>query len=210
MEKIIKIGAEATISSTKWFEVSAISKIRHKKNYRPVEIDNLIRVQRTIKEANIINKTRLLKIDVPIIYFVDPNNAEIIMEKVDGTRIKEYLDNKNIDCEGIGWKIGHMVGKLHKNNIIHGDLTTSNMIIRKNNNICLIDFGLANQSNKLEDKGVDIKLLKGILNSAHNDVFKIVFDNFLAGYESIMKNSFEQIISIVKQIEMRGRYARVD
>ena len=210
MEKIIKIGAEATISSTKWFEVSAISKIRHKKNYRPVEIDNLIRVQRTIKEANIMNKTRLLKIDVPIIYFVDPNNAEIIMEKVDGPRIKEYLDNKNIDCEGIGWKIGHMVGKLHKNNIIHGDLTTSNMIIRKNNNICLIDFGLANQSNKLEDKGVDIKLLKGILNSAHNDVFKIVFDNFLAGYESIMKNSFEQIISIVKQIEMRGRYARVD
>tara|TARA_B100001179_G_scaffold232905_1_gene227792 strand:+ start:1029 stop:1661 length:633 start_codon:yes stop_codon:yes gene_type:complete len=210
MEKIIKIGAEATISSTKWFEVSAISKIRHKKNYRPVEIDNLIRVQRTIKEANIMNKTRLLKIDVPIIYFVDPNNAEIIMEKVDGPRIKEYLDNKNIDCEGIGWKIGHMVGKLHKNNIIHGDLTTSNMIIRKNNNICLIDFGLANQSNKLEDKGVDIRLLKGILNSAHNDVFKIVFNNFLAGYESIMKNSFEQIISIVKQIEMRGRYARVD
>ena len=210
MEKIIKIGAEATISSTKWFEVSAISKIRHKKNYRPVEIDNLIRVQRTIKEANIMNKTRLLKIDVPIIYFVDPNNAEIIMEKVDGTRIKEYLDNKNIDCEGIGWKIGHMVGKLHKNNIIHGDLTTSNMIIRKNNNICLIDFGLANQSNKLEDKGVDIRLLKGILNSAHNDVFKIVFNNFLVGYESIMKNSFEQIISIVKQIEMRGRYARVD
>jgi|TARA_B100001013_G_scaffold47563_1_gene24960 TP53 regulating kinase-like protein len=210
MEKIIKIGAEATISSTKWFEVSAISKIRHKKNYRPVEIDNLIRVQRTIKEANIMNKTRLLKIDVPIIYFVDPNNAEIIMEKVDGPRIKEYLDNKNIDCEGIGWKIGHMVGKLHKNNIIHGDLTTSNMIIRKNNNICLIDFGLANQSNKLEDKGVDIRLLKGILNSAHNDVFKIVFNNFLVGYESIMKNSFEQIISIVKQIEMRGRYARVD
>ena len=210
MEKIIKIGAEATISSTKWFEISAISKIRHKKKYRPIEIDNLIRVQRTIKEANIMNKTRLLKIDVPIIYFVDPNNAEIIMEKVDGPRIKEYLDNKNIDCEGIGWKIGHMVGKLHKNNIIHGDLTTSNMIIRKNNNICLIDFGLANQSNKLEDKGVDIKLLKGILNSAHNDVFKIVFDNFLAGYESIMKNSFEQIISIVKQIEMRGRYARVD
>ena len=210
MEKIIKIGAEATISSTKWFEISAISKIRHKKKYRPIEIDNLIRVQRTIKEANIMNKTRLLKIDVPIIYFVDPNNAEIIMENIDGPRVKEYLDNKNIDCAGIGWKIGHMVGKLHKNNIIHGDLTTSNMIIRKNNNICLIDFGLANQSNKLEDKGVDIKLLKGILNSAHNDVFKIVFDNFLAGYESIMKNSFEQIISIVKQIEMRGRYARVD
>ena len=100
MEKIIKIGAEATISSTKWFEISAISKIRHKKKYRPIEIDNLIRVQRTIKEANIMNKTRLLKIDVPIIYFVDPNNAEIIMENVDGPRIKEYLSNKNIDCKG--------------------------------------------------------------------------------------------------------------
>jgi len=210
MEKIIKIGAEATICRTKWFEISAISKIRHRKNYRPVEIDNLIRSQRTIKEANIINKTRLLKVDVPIIYFVDPIKAEIIMENVDGPRVKEYLDNKNVDYVDIGLKIGNIVGKLHKSNIIHGDLTTSNMIIRKNNNICLIDFGLASQSNKLEDKGVDIRLLKGILNSAHNDVFKIIFNNFLIGYESIMKKSFEQIINIVKQIEMRGRYARVD
>ena len=210
MEKIIKIGAEATISRTKWFEISAISKTRYRKKYRLVEIDNLIRSKRTIREANIMNKTRLLKIDVPIIYFVDPNNAEIIMENIDGPRVKEYLDNKNIDCADIGWKIGNMVGKLHKNNIVHGDLTTSNMIIRKNGNICLIDFGLANQSNKLEDKGVDIRLLKGILNSAHNNVFKIVFNNFLIGYESIMKNSFGQIINIVKQIEMRGRYARVD
>ena len=62
MEKIIKIGAEATISSTKWFEISAISKIRHKKKYRPIEIDNLIRVQRTIKEANIMNQNQKKKL----------------------------------------------------------------------------------------------------------------------------------------------------
>mgnify|MGYP000241673684 CR=1 FL=1 len=132
------------------------------------------------------------------------------MENIDGPRVKEYLDNKNIDCADIGWKIGNMVGKLHKNNIVHGDLTTSNMIIRKNGNICLIDFGLANQSNKLEDKGVDIRLCKGILQSAHNNVFNEVFNNFKKGYKSVMKTSSEEIFSIVKKIEMRGRYARVD
>ena len=120
------------------------------------------------------------------------------------------MNTQETDKRQIGKEIGRIVGCLHQNNIIHGDLTTSNMIIRDNQSICLIDFGLSLTSKKLEDKGVDIRLFKGILQSAHNDVSNIVFSNFKKGYETVMKNQTEEIFSIVKKIEMRGRYARVD
>ena len=150
------------------------------------------------------------KLDIPAIYFVDPKRAEIIMENVIGTKVKDSLNTQETDKRQIGKEIGRIVGCLHQNNIIHGDLTTSNMIIRDNQSICLIDFGLSLTSKKLEDKGVDIRLFKGILQSAHNDVSNIVFSNFKKGYETVMKNQTEEIFSIVKKIEMRGRYARVD
>lgn len=207
MEKIINVGAEATVSITDWFGTSAISKHRERKKYRRHELDELIRTNRTLKEVNIMNKIRN-KIDVPAIYFVDLNKSEIIMENIIGVKVKDSLNNSNLNKTEIGRKIGKIVGELHKNNIIHGDLTTSNMIIRNNQSICLIDFGLSTTSKKLEDKGVDIRLLKGILQSAHNDVFNEVFNNFKKGYKSVIKNS--EVFSIVKKIEMRGRYARVD
>ena len=209
MAKIINVGAEATIIMTKWYEISAISKQRKSKKYRRKEIDNFIRSSRTLKEVNIMNKIRD-KLDIPAIYFVDPKRAEIIMENVIGVKVKDSLNTQETDKRQIGKEIGKIVGCLHQNNIIHGDLTTSNMIIRDNQSICLIDFGLSLTSKKLEDKGVDIRLFKGILQSAHNDVSNIVFSNFKKGYKTIMKNQTEEIFSIVKKIEMRGRYARVD
>ena len=209
MAKIINVGAEATIIMTKWYGISAISKQRNSKKYRRKEIDNIIRSSRTLKEVNIMNKIRD-KLDIPAIYFVDPKRAEIIMENVIGTKVKDSLNTQETDKRQIGKVIGRIVGCLHQNNIIHGDLTTSNMIIRDNQSICLIDFGLSLTSKKLEDKGVDIRLFKGILQSAHNDVSNIVFSNFKKGYETVMKNQTEEIFSIVKKIEMRGRYARVD
>ncbi|MBH59084.1 MAG: Kae1-associated kinase Bud32 [Thaumarchaeota archaeon] len=209
MAKIVNIGAEATVTVTEWFGISAISKRRDVKKYRRHEIDEFIRSNRTLKEANMLNKVRE-RLDVPSIYFVDLRQAEIIMENVEGTKVRDVLTKSESNKAEIGKKIGEMVATLHKNHIIHGDLTTSNMIIRKNGSICLIDFGLSTTSKKLEDKGVDIRLFKGILQSAHNDVFNIVFNNFKKGYKSIMRNSTEEIFSIVKKIEMRGRYARVD
>ena len=209
MAKIINIGAEATVSITEWFGESAISKRRDIKKYRRRELDEFIRSNRTLKEANIINRIRE-KVDVPSIYFVNLKQSEIIMENVDGIKVKEVLMKNEANKAEIGKNIGKIVAILHKNNIIHGDLTTSNMIIRENGSICLIDFGLSTTSKKLEDKGVDIRLFKGILQSAHNDVFNDVFNNFKKGYKSIMKTSSEEIFAIVKKIEMRGRYARVD
>ena len=90
MAKIINIGAEAIVSSTEWFGKSAISKRRDIKKYRRQEIDEFIRSSRTLKEANMINKIRE-KLDVPIIYFVDLKKSEIIMENVDGMKVRDVL-----------------------------------------------------------------------------------------------------------------------
>ena len=106
-------------------------------------------------------------------------------------------------------ELGKIVGRLHKNGIMHGDLTTSNFIQTKKN-LFLIDFGLANRTEKPDDHAVDLRLFKEILNSAHADVFEKAWSNFLSGYKSsVGKERFAKITNKVMIIESRGRYAKV-
>ena len=106
-------------------------------------------------------------------------------------------------------EIGKIVGLLHKNGIIHGDLTTSNFIFSKKS-LYLIDFGLANRTIKSDDHGVDLRLFKEILNSAHADIIDKAWANFLKGYaKSVGQKYCKKITDKVSIIESRGRYANV-
>jgi len=209
MAKIIKKGAEANLYQIKWFGRPAISKVRCRKKYRLAKLDRKIRQQRTVKEATVIHKARLSNVSVPIIYHVNPDKGEIIMEMIDGINLNDYLNNNNYNSN-LFKDIGEMIGRLHSNGIIHGDLTTSNIIIR-NNKIYLIDFGLSMFSDRTEDQGVDIKLIKALLQSLHNPIAKKAFKSILQGYRnSIGNNEIEEVLKVVKEIERRGRYARVE
>ncbi|MEE6246262.1 MAG: KEOPS complex kinase/ATPase Bud32 [Thermoproteota archaeon] len=209
MARIIKKGAEANLYQIKWFGRPAISKVRCRKKYRLAKLDRKIRQQRTVKEATIIHKARLSRVSVPIIYHVNPDKGEIIMEMIDGINLNDYLNNDNYNSE-LFKDIGEMIGKLHSNGIIHGDLTTSNIIIR-NNKIYLIDFGLSMFSDRTEDQGVDIKLIKALLQSLHDPIAKKAFKAILQGYRnSIGDNETEEVLKVVKEIERRGRYAKVE
>lgn len=209
MARIIKKGAEANLYQIKWFGRPAISKVRCRKKYRLAKLDRKIRQQRTVKEATIIHKARLSSVSVPIIYHVNPDKGEIIMEMIDGINLNDYLNNDNYNSE-LFKDIGEMIGKLHSNGIIHGDLTTSNIIIR-NNKIYLIDFGLSMFSDRTEDQGVDIKLIKALLQSLHDPIAKKAFKAILQGYRnSIGDNETEEVLKVVKEIERRGRYAKVE
>ena len=162
-----------------------------------------------MKEATIIHKARLSSVSVPIIYHVNPDKGEIIMEMIDGINLNDYLNNDNYNSE-LFKDIGEMIGKLHSNGIIHGDLTTSNIIIR-NNKIYLIDFGLSMFSDRTEDQGVDMKLIKALLQSLHDPIAKKAFKAILQGYRnSIGDNETEEVLKVVKEIERRGRYAKVE
>jgi TP53 regulating kinase-like protein len=138
----------------------------------------------------------------PFIYFVDPLHAEIIMEFIEGTNVKKIVTSE------LCFEIGRYAGFLHENNIIHGDLTTSNFILSKK--LVLVDFGLSYYSSRLEDKAVDIRLLKQVFSSAHQAIYEDAYKCFIKGYtQTAGKAKTEKVLEKVTEIERRGRYARV-
>ena len=204
--KLIKKGAEADIYDTVWQNSKAILKIRKTKDYRNSSLDSKIRKQRTIKEFQMLTQVKSFGIHTPLVYFVNIKNSSIVMQKIPG---KPIHDLPNSSIVKLSKKIGNLVGLLHKNGIMHGDLTTSNFILFKKT-IYVIDFGLSQNTIKHEDHAVDLRLIKEILNSAHTEIMEPAWKNFLVGYKSIIgKKNFDKIIKSVLDIEQRGRYATV-
>jgi len=204
--KLIKKGAEGDLYLTTWNKQKSILKIRKKKAYRNPLLDEKIRRQRTIREAQIIVEVKSFGIDTPLIYLVDIKSCSIMMQHIEGTLVRDLSDSKLVLCCN---KIGRIVGNLHKNGIMHGDLTTSNFILSKNK-LVTIDFGLANKTTKSEDHAVDLRLLKEILSSAHVHIMQKAWTSFLSGYKAIVgPTRLAQITNLVSIIESRGRYATV-
>ena len=204
--KLLKKGAEADIYQTKWQNSEAILKIRKIKNYRNPFLDSKIRRQRTIKESQILSQVKLFGIPTPLVYFVNLENSSITMQESPGTPVHDLSESKIIK---LSKDIGKLVGTLHKNGVMHGDLTTSNFILFQNK-IYVIDFGLSQISIKPEDHAVDLRLIKEILNSAHAKIMVSSWKNFLDGYKSIVGSAYyAKITKLVSDIESRGRYAQV-
>lgn len=204
--KLIKKGAEADIYQTVWQNSNAILKIRKTKNYRNSSLDSKIRKQRTIKESQIISQVKSFGIPAPLVYFVNLKNTSIIMQEIPGKPVHDLSEPKIIQ---LSKTIGKLVGMLHKNGIMHGDLTTSNFIFFKNN-VYVIDFGLSQNTIKPEDHAVDLRLIKEILNSAHAKIMVPAWKNFLLGYKSVVGSAnYVKITKLVSDIESRGRYAQV-
>ena len=129
-----------------------------------------------------------------------------IRDSVKGKLIRD-MDEKSIPK--ICLQIGTIVGKLHQNGIMHGDLTTSNFILTSEH-LFVIDFGLANRTEKPDDHAVDLRLFKEILNSAHANVMEKSWKNFISGYKkSVGPKYCKKILELVSVIESRGRYATV-
>ncbi len=204
--KLLKKGAEGDIFLISWNKKKAILKARKKKDYRNSLLDQRIRKKRTIRECEIISEVKSFGISTPLIYNMDTKNCTIIMQHIAGTLVNDLSESKLIkSCI----EIGKIVGVMHKNGIMHGDLTTSNFIVSKEK-MFVLDFGLANKTNKPEDHAVDLRLLKEILNSAHTKIMNKAWSNFLKGYKSAVDSSrFSKITNLVKVIESRGRYANV-
>jgi TP53 regulating kinase and related kinases len=197
---LVKKGAEADIYITNWYGKKAITKVRAIKPYRHESLDTEIRRRRTIHEANMLSVAKTAGVLSPFVYFVDPVACEIIMEFVSGKNAKDIMNAR------LSLQIGKFAGVLHSKNIVHGDLTTSNFIVGER--LVLVDFGLSFYSERLEDKAVDVRLIKEIYSSAHFASFESLFENFLNGYSEIVSESgTRKILEKVSKIEARGRYA---
>jgi TP53 regulating kinase-like protein len=204
--KLLKKGAEADIYLTQWDGLPAILKIRKAKNYRNPILDEKIRKQRTIRESRTISEVKSFGIPSPLVYFVNFKKSSILMQEIPGIPIHDLPDSKIIE---LSREMGKLVGTMHKNGIMHGDLTTSNFILSKNK-VYVIDFGLSQKSFKPEDHAVDLRLIKEILNSAHAEIMKSAWKNFLLGYKLVVGPAkYIEITQLVSVIESRGRYATV-
>lgn len=204
--KLMKKGAEADIYQMMWQNSKAILKIRKPKNYRNSTLDSKICKQRTIKESQMLSQVKSFGIPTPLVYFVNLKNNSIIMQEIPGKPVHDLSESKIIE---LSKQIGKLVGMLHQNGVMHGDLTTSNFILFQNT-VYVIDFGLSQNTIKSEDHAVDLRLIKEILNSAHTKIMQSAWKNFLLGYKSIVgSTSFTKITKLVLDIESRGRYAQV-
>lgn len=205
--QIIKQGAEAILYINSYEDQKVLVKERIKKNYRITQIDEVIRKARTRKEVKLMTDARKIGVLTPTILHVDYPKSKIYMEFIDGTVVKDFLFSANEhQAKKVCEKIGTSIGKLHSMDLIHGDLTTSNMIL-KGEELFFIDFGLGFHSKRIEDKGVDLNLFYEALSSTHFRILNLCWDAIIKAYRKEFKNA-DAVIEKVKEIEARGRYAK--
>jgi N6-L-threonylcarbamoyladenine synthase/protein kinase Bud32 len=188
------MGAEAIVT----FQNGKAEKRRVSKLYRVPALDKRLITERTRAESRLIAAARKGGVPTPIMSDITADT--IVMEQVKGTLLTQNL------TEAAVHKAGRMIGKLHTSGIIHGDLTTSNMILRENDGTCvLIDFGLAQVNSEIEQRGVDIHVLFQTLESTAPDCADLLKNAFAVGYAETFAEAAE-VITREHEIEMRGRY----
>lgn len=197
MTRLIAQGAEAKLYRSK----AGITKDRFAKAYRLPQLDERLRKSRTKREAKVLGK--LAEMDFPAPRLVETDDRQtIVMQDLDGSLLKDVLSSRNLSS----WcrKFGEGLAELHNNQIIHGDLTTSNLIA-KGKALYFLDFGLSFFSFKAEDKAVDLHGLKEALASKHHDICEKCFKVVLEAYKGGAKDS-KAILERLEKVERRGRY----
>jgi TP53 regulating kinase-like protein len=205
---LFKKGAEAHLFKEDWYGLQVVRKHRVPKAYRAPQLDSEITHTRTVHEARLMYEAARVGVPTPTIYFIDLDNSTIIMEYIEGSRLKDIVDSlKEEKRVSVFYQIGQQIASLHKKGIVHGDLTTSNMIMTSGGRIFFIDFGLGGFSASTEEKGVDIHLMREALESAHFKYSQECFDAVIRGYRTALGDKqSNEVLSRAKEIETRGRY----
>ena len=206
--KLLKKGAEASLFLMDWHERKAVVKVRIPKRYRPPALDERIRSYRTVHEPQLMHEAKAAGVPTPLIYMVNVPESSITMEYIEGQQVKQVLNKvSKADRTDLCVKIGESIARLHSHGLIHGDLTTSNMILSTNGEVFFVDFGLGEKNIEFEAKGVDLHLLKRALQSTHFQHWEECFQNVLCGYTSILGVEVaEKVYLKINEIERRGRY----
>jgi TP53 regulating kinase-like protein len=204
---LFKKGAEASLFLASWHGRRVIVKARFPKKYRPAELDEKIRGYRTAHEPQLMHEAKRAGVPTPTIFLVDTKNSAITMEFVAGKQVKQVLPHfSREEQQELCVRVGVLIGKMHRHGVVHGDLTTSNMILTGEGKIFLVDFGLGEKNSEVEARGVDLHLMKRALQSTHYQFAEDCFKHVLKGYASVLGVDSEKIFEKIREIEKRGRY----
>ncbi len=201
--KLLRRGAEAELYLSEEKGKKELLKRRVSKGYRCKELDEEIRSGRTGLEARLLNEAKKFGVRTPQVYGVDKEEKEISMEFVEGSRVKDVLNMGNF--EGICERIGRDIAKMHSFDLIHGDLTTSNILLH-NNKLFFIDFGLGTHSKKIEDKAVDLLVFRKTFEATHADLMPLGWEKIIEGYVAKMGSEGRKVVEHIAAIEKRARY----
>ena len=205
---LVKKGAEASLYLADWHGRKVMMKKRLPKKYRLSELDEQIKTYRTIHEPQLIHEAKKTGVPTPTIFLVDVKNATIIMEFIEGKQVKQLLSKiSKSERQHLCFRIGELIGRFHKNGIIHGDLTTSNMILNSEGKIFFVDFGLGEKSKEPEARGVDLHLMKRALQSTHYQFAEECFKSVMRGYSAVLgAEETGKVLEKIREIGRRGRY----
>lgn len=213
-------------------------KYRPPKPYRHPVLDARLTKARLSSEAKVLERCWREGVPVPAVYAMDPAAGWMMMEWIEGIPVRvginEWLGERPEEGAEIPEaadetplvdlmkRIGAAIGALHKTGVVHGDLTTSNMMLRPGKvdgvngsagsegkakavegDVVLIDFGLATQSMSDEDRAVDLYVLERAFASTHPRAERL-FATLLESYKSTFKKASSVLIKL-EDVRMRGR-----
>ena len=215
--KLIKQGAEARVFKVEYLGKPAIIKQRFKKTYRHPTLDEKLTHRRTLQECRSMLRCRKAGIRTPVIYHIDNESHSICMEEIVNASTVRDLINEELEIkapssrvilENVAKEMGQVIAKMHNADIVHGDLTTSNILMQSVNGenvLVLIDFGLSFISSLAEDKGVDLYVLERAFLSTHpktEEVFKLLIESY---NECSNEKAARAVIQKLDEVRLRGR-----
>ncbi|XP_020495231.2 EKC/KEOPS complex subunit TP53RK [Labrus bergylta] len=214
--ELIKQGAEARVYRTEFLGKPTIVKERFPKRYRHPALDEKLTHRRTVQEVRSILRCRKAGISTPVVYFVDYTSHCIFLEEIVGSvTVRDHIasaqqsgSRTESELEQLADRVGKILGRMHDEDVIHGDLTTSNMLLKRGpedgeDELVLIDFGLSYNSALPEDKGVDLYVLEKAFLSTHPNT-ESLFEKLLKSYAASSKKS-AAVVKKLDEVRLRGR-----
>lgn len=200
-------GAEADLFTSQLASWKVVVKKRIRKHYRDQNLDSMIRRQRTITESSLMHESRLSGVRTPSLFSIDLDNTTIVMMFIPGSLARDSLDTMNKEERiAVFTALGEQVGLMHRSGIVHGDLTTSNLMISEDVPY-ILDFGMAHRSIQTEDRAVDLHLMQRSITTSHKANATICTTSLHKGYRRAMgETTGRSVIRKAAEIARRGRY----
>lgn len=210
--ELLKQGAEARIYRTTFCGRPAIIKERFRKTYRHPELDDAITTDRIKAEARALIRCRKLGVHAPAVYQVDLARRRIVMQDLaESSTVREAVCRLSASdgaaCApllALAGRLGRLLATLHAAGLVHGDLTTSNLLVDAAlENITVIDFGLSVADGGPEELAVDLYVLERALLSTHPDSEPLTAEVYRAYGEAW--TGARAVLDKLDQVRMRGR-----